>query len=71
MRVNRFMLDNQINLLIEERLKPVIASHIDMVKSVDQMLFAPFQNLTSRIEELELSMYGKNSKENRLETLIK
>lgn len=69
LRVNRFMLEHQVNIQIDKRQKPIYASQAETLEKVDRLMVGPFKLLIDRVEDLELSVYGTNSKTNKLDVL--
>lgn len=67
MRVSRFMLDQQVNQVVDRRVAPIISSQVECNEKLDLLLLGPFKTLKQRVGELELAVFGKNSKANKLE----
>ena len=66
MRVNRFMLEQKVSELLYTKLKPVFASQIEIMEKIDNCMLGPVAGLRDRIDELEESVFGVNSKSNKL-----
>lgn len=70
MRVNKFMLDQQVNKLINEKLQPVYNSQIECNHRIDTCLTGPYFTLRQSVEDLEMALFGSNSKTNKLAEML-
>ena len=50
-------------------MKPVYAAQNKVTNDVDVILLGPFEVMKTRLEALELSVFGKNSTTNKLDIL--
>ena len=65
------MLDQSVRQLVDERMQVYSKAHTDLITRVETIMVGPFVNLDERVSQIELSVYGKNSQENKLDLLRK